>query len=137
MSRPEGLGDLLLHQMDRRRDDVARRLVAQLNDVFAEIGLDRGDAVGLQVIIEGDLLGDHRFALGDDPGIDRAADLEHRGARLRGIACPMHPAARRGHVLLVKLEIEIEVAQRVVLDRAPCLAQFLEFRQPCDRLSPA
>ena len=44
----KGVGDLLLDQMHRRRDDVARRLVAQLDDVFAEIGLDRGDAVRLE-----------------------------------------------------------------------------------------
>ena len=40
----EGVGDLVLGEMHRRRDDVAGRLVAQLDDVFAEIGLDRRDA---------------------------------------------------------------------------------------------
>src|ERR1043165_9759511 len=39
----EDLGDLLLVDMHRRRDDVARHLVAQLDDVFAEVGLDRLD----------------------------------------------------------------------------------------------
>ena len=33
--------DLLLGEMHGRRDDVRRHLVAQLDDVFAEIGLDR------------------------------------------------------------------------------------------------
>ena len=37
--------DLVLVQMHGRRDDVARLLAAQLDDVFAEIGLDRADAV--------------------------------------------------------------------------------------------
>ena len=95
MRGAKGVGDLLLHQVDRRRDDVARRLVAQLDDVFAEIGLDRGDAVRFEVIVERDLLGDHRLALGDDLGAGRAADVEHDGARLCGVARPMHrpPAA--------------------------------------------
>ena len=34
--------------MDRRRDDVARRLAAQLDDVLAEVGLDRLDAGRLE-----------------------------------------------------------------------------------------
>ena len=98
MRGAERVGDLLLHQVDRRRDDVARRLVAQLDDVFAEIGLDRRDAVRFEVIVERDLLGDHRLALGDGLGADRAADVEHGGARLVGVARPMHlrrPPRRR------------------------------------------
>ena len=137
MGAAKGIGDLLLHQVDRRRDDVARRLVAQLDDVFAEIGFDRGDAVRFEMLVEGDLLGDHRFALGDDLGIRGAADIEDRGARLLGIARPMHMAARGGDVSLVKLEVEIEICQHMVLDRAALFAQFLEFRQARDRLQPA
>ncbi len=59
MRRAERVGDLLLHQVDRRRDNVARWLVAQLDDVFAEIGLNGGDAICFEVIVERDLLGDH------------------------------------------------------------------------------
>jgi hypothetical protein len=55
--------DLLTCDMHRRRDDVARMFAAQLDDVFAEIGLDRLDAVGREVVVERDLLGDHRLAL--------------------------------------------------------------------------
>ena len=35
-------------EMHGRRDDVARPLAAQLDDVFAEVGLDRRDAVRLE-----------------------------------------------------------------------------------------
>src|SRR5690242_12497738 len=59
MLGPECLRNLLLNQMDCRRDDMAGRLVPQLDDVFAEIGLDRGDVVRLEEIIEPDLLSDH------------------------------------------------------------------------------
>jgi len=93
MLRTERIGDLLFHQVDRRRDQMARRLVAQLDDVLAEIGLDRGDAVLLEVVVEPDLLGDHRLALGDDLGADRAADLQHHGARLVGCPRPMNLTA--------------------------------------------
>ena len=37
-------------QVEGGGDDVARRLVAELQDVFAEVGLDRADAVGFQVV---------------------------------------------------------------------------------------
>ena len=37
--------DLLLGEMHRRHDDVRGQLVADLHEVFAEIGLDRRDAV--------------------------------------------------------------------------------------------
>ncbi len=90
------LGDLLLHQVDRRRDDVARRLVAELDDVFAEIGLDRRDAVGFEMIVERDLLGDHRLALGDGLGAGRAADRRAPPARASAALraqCTLPPAA--------------------------------------------
>ena len=76
--------DLLLGEVHGRRDDVARRLVAELDDVFAEIGLDRLDAVLLEVLVEADLLGDHRLALGDGPRAGLAADVEDDVARLVG-----------------------------------------------------
>src|SRR5438477_12479171 len=46
-------------------------------------------------------------------------------------------AARGGDVSLVKLEVEIEICQHMVLDGAALLAQFLEFRQARDRLETA
>ena len=46
--------EILLHlrgvEVDGRRDDVARQLAAQLDDVFAEVGLDRRDAVRFEVM---------------------------------------------------------------------------------------
>ena len=45
----ERVGDLLLHQMDGRCDQMARRLVSQLDDVLAKVGLDRGNPVLFQV----------------------------------------------------------------------------------------
>ena len=67
--------DLVLGEVDGRRDDVARRLAADLDEVFAEVGLDHLDAVGLEAALSADLLGDHRLALGDDARAGVAADL--------------------------------------------------------------
>src|SRR6266478_4619898 len=111
---------------------MARRLVAQLDDVFAEIGLDRDDAVLFEILVEPDLLGDHRLALGDDLGVDRAADLQYRGARFIRCSRPMNPAARGEDVAFVKLEIEVEMLEGVVLDRLADFAQGLELGEALD-----
>ncbi len=118
--------DLLLGQMHRRRDDVRGRLAAQLDDVFAQIGLDRRDAVFLEEIVDADLLADHRLALGHGLGLEPLADFEHRGARLLGRRRPMHLSARLDDALFVALQIEIEMRERVVLDVARLVAQRLD-----------
>ena len=48
MRLAEVLLDVLLGHVDRRRDDVRGRLAAQLDDVFAEVRLDRLDPGRLQ-----------------------------------------------------------------------------------------
>src|SRR5437762_525980 len=57
--------DLVLGKVDGRRDDVARRLAADLDQVLAEVGLDHLEAIAFECGIEADLLRDHRLALGD------------------------------------------------------------------------
>src|SRR6185437_7430920 len=130
MRLAEALGDLLLHQVDGWGNDVARILLADLDDVLAEIGLDRRDAVLLEVIVERDLLGDHRLALGHRLGAEPLTDRQHRVARLLRRAAPMHVPALRLDVLLEGLEVEIEILEHVVLDRLALVAQRLEFRKP-------
>ena len=44
--------DLVLGEMHGRRDDVRGQLVAELDQVFAEIGLDRRDAVRFEEVVE-------------------------------------------------------------------------------------
>ena len=39
-------------QVERGRDDMARQLVPELDDVLAEIGLDRADAVAFEVLVD-------------------------------------------------------------------------------------
>ena len=131
---------ILLHlrrvEVHRRRDDMARHLVAELDDVFAEIGLHRRDAVLFEMLVDPDFLGDHRFALGDGPGARVLADRQDDAARLLRVAGEMHVPARCRHLLLISLEIEVEMLQGVVFDVARRVPQGLEFRQPFGRLLP-
>ena len=113
-------------------DDVARRFVAQLKDVFAEVGLDRRDAVLFQVVVDVQLLADHRLALGDGSCADPLADGEHGGAGLVGGARPVDLAAGALDVRRERFEIEVEIGERVVLDLLTDLAQPLELRQGGD-----
>ena len=116
--------DLRLGQMHRRRDDVARRLVAKLDDVFAEVGLDRLDAVRLEVFVEPDLLGDHRLALGDGARADPPADGEDQVAGVRGGLGVVHLAAGFASTFSsIGLEVEVEMGERVVLDVAGAVAE--------------
>ena len=119
--------DLFLGKVHRRHDDVRRQLVADLHQIFAEVGLDRRDTVLLEEIVDRDFLADHRLALGDELRIRLAADVEHDCARLLGRHGVMHMAAGGGAALLEALEIKIEMRQRMVLDVARAIAQRLEF----------
>ena len=101
---------VLLVEVERRRDDVAGQLVAKLDDVFAEIGLDRRDVVAFEVVVDAQLLADHRLALGDGAGIGRAADRQHRVARFIRGGAPVHLAAGSEHLRFPLLEVEIEIA---------------------------
>ena len=66
---------ILAVEVEGGGDDVAGGLAAQLQDVFAEVGLDRGDAVGFQEGVEGDFLGDHGFSFGHGFGAGVLADF--------------------------------------------------------------
>ena len=91
----EGVGDLVLGEMHRRRDDVARRLVAQLDDVFAEIGLDRRDAQRLEMIVEPISSEIIDFDLAIGPRADALAEVGDDAPRILRRRRPMDVAAQR------------------------------------------
>src|SRR5215471_9529001 len=74
--------------LDGRHDHVRRRLVGELDDPFAEVRLHRLHARRLESVIQEDLLGHHRLALGEQGGptppaeLDDVADGIGRGRRL-------------------------------------------------------
>ena len=118
--------DVLGGEMDRRRDDVGRGFMAQLDDVLAKVGLDRLDPRRLERVVEADLLGDHRLALGDALRVHRLAEIDDDLSRFVGVLRIVDFAAARAHLLLVGLEIEVEMSERVVLDGARAVAQRVE-----------
>ena len=119
--------------MDRRRDDVRRPLAAQLDDVFAEIGLDHREIRRFERGIEADFFGtiDLPLTMVLAPRALQSVDDDGRG--FRGRRGEMHRSAGLGHRFLVGLEIEVEVGERVVLDVARAVAQRLEFGQAARR----
>ena len=64
----EDVADLVPVEVHGRGDDVARRLVGQLDDPLAEVGLDDVDASASRASLSADLLGGHRLALHDRRG---------------------------------------------------------------------
>ena len=137
MRLAEFLLDVLRGKVDRRRDDVRRRFAAQLDDVFAEVGFDRFDLRRLESVVEADLFGDHRLALGDALRAHRLAEADDDLARFLGVLGVVHFAAALAHLALVGLEIEVEMGERMVLDRAGAVPQRVELGKPGDRGRPA
>ena len=126
-----------LLRWDGRREDVARGggggcSPRRLDDVLAEVGLDRTDAVLFSmkslsaissVIIDLPLA--HRARRWEG-----AAELSR--TMLRGVFRrfrPVHRPPDRIDLALIGFEIVVEMGQRMVLDTLGFLAQRLEFRQ--------
>src|SRR5690606_16495861 len=89
---------LVAGKMHSRRDNVAWMLAPQLNDIFAKVGLHRLNAIGFKKVIEFDLFGDHRLALGGATRTNRTADVENNLAGIRGSLGPVHVAAAFRHL---------------------------------------
>ena len=90
-----------------------------------------------EMLVQPDLLGDHRLALGGGLAPDAAADVEDDVARILRRLGEMHVPAGCRHARLVGLQVEVEMVERVVLDGARLLAQLLELRQRGGRLRRA
>jgi len=81
-------------------------LAGELEDVLAEVGLDRSHARRLERIVQTDLLGRHRLRLGGDLRAVAPADLGHIRRRVVARAGEVDVAASRldrGAELLVVL----------------------------------
>ena len=78
----EEVRDLVLVLVQRRRDDVRGRLSGELQDVFAEVGLDRGHARRLERLVDAGLLREHRFRLDRLLHAVAPADVQRAARRL-------------------------------------------------------
>ena len=122
--------DLGLRQVERGHDDVAGDFVADLDQIFAEVGFDDAEASVFQVGVEANFLRHHGLALGDELGIGIAADFQDDVA---GIACrlsPMDLCAVLKRFLFIACKVDVEIGQHVVFDVAADVAELLELRQP-------
>ena len=90
-----------------------------------------------EVVVQADLLGDHRLALGGGLRPDAAADVENDASRILGSLGEMHFSAGFGDARLVGFEVEVEMVERVILYGARLLAQLLELGERRDGLRPA
>ncbi len=121
--------DLVAVQMNGRGDDMARRLMPDLNDILAKIGFDRLNACRLHRGVKPDLLRHHGFALGDGLRTGVAANLDDDLAGFGRIAGPVQMAASLLHAALILFQIDVEMSQYVVLDLHRHIAQSVELRQ--------
>ena len=100
----EHLGDLAARAVDHRREDVRRTLAGELHDPLAEVGLDGREPGRLERVVELDLLGDHRLALGDHLDAAAPRDLEHGAQRVVRRRCADDAAAAGRDRLLEAIE---------------------------------
>src|SRR5208282_6240055 len=72
---------------------------------------------------------DHRLALGDRFRAERPAEVDDDRPRLLGVLRVMNVAAAFAHLAFVGFEIEVEMEERMVLDRARAVPKGLELGQ--------
>ena len=130
----ERLGHCLSAQMQRRSEDVAGRFVTQLDNVFAQIGLNGLDPDLLQRRIEADLLGQHRLGLGHPGGTAPLGDVHHDLTGFFGGGGLVHLHAPLAQPLREESQVRIQPVQRHLADGARMLAQVLDVVQSCPGL---
>ena len=123
----EQVGDFLLALVQRRADDMRGRfVVVDLQDVFAQIGLDDLEAGRLDRAVERRFLAHHRFRLDDLGDAVSPRDVEYVRVDVgRGLR-PEHGRAARRRVTLENLQPDIEVVERTLADRPARFARGFE-----------
>ena len=109
----KNLGYIAAQLVDRRHHDVARRLVVELLDALAEVGLDDLDAAVLEERPHLALVGQHRLALHQDLCGVLLEERIHDLVVLGRVARPVHVHAVRHRVALELLRVVGEVRERV------------------------
>ena len=114
--------------------DVARALPAQLDNVFAEVRLHAAQALGLEVLIQLELLRHHGLTLQHFPGTIALAQLKDDGPGRSRIGGPMHFPAPGSHLSLEGFKLLVQGREGVIAERRRLLSQGLKFRQGRDGL---
>jgi hypothetical protein len=107
--------------------------VGELDDVFAEVGLEDVDTVGLEGLIEVDLLAGHRLALDHHPRATTAEDALDGGHRLTGVGGPVDVAAACLEVGRPAVQEIWELLNRAIANRPSNVAQPLRICQLGER----
>ena len=112
------LGDLPARAVDDRREDVRGALAGKLDDPLAEVGLHRRQPGRLERVVQLDLLGDHRLALGDHLHARRRAISSTAPTASAGGGRADHAASAARHRLLEALEQLRRARHGIAADRA-------------------
>jgi hypothetical protein len=107
--------------------DVTRRLVVELLDALAQIGLHDLDPAAFEKGPHLAFVGQHRLGLDQRLRATRAHDVEHDLVVLGSVLRPVNVRTVRDRVALELLEVVGEMAQRMLLDRRGQDAQLLPF----------
>ncbi|MDT5303507.1 MAG: hypothetical protein QOG79_6829 [Mycobacterium sp.] len=121
----EDVSDFRSVAVYRGHQDMAGPVVAELDDQLGEVGLDRGDALGLEVLVEADLLGSHRLDLHHFLCASGPNQVGDDAVGLVGVARPMHHATARGDVSLELLKQLGQPGHHILLKRTAREAQLL------------
>ncbi len=111
--------------MQRRRDDVIRTLVGQLEDIFAEIGFNGFQLMLLQALVEMNLLAGHGFRFHQHVHAALLGEIQDEVGGFLAGAAEDDFAAVRDHVRFELLQIIIEILDGVLLDRVGFVAESL------------
>src|SRR5258706_9934904 len=123
----EELRDLLLALVQRRTDEVRRRLVViDLEDIFAEVRFDHGQTGGLDGVVERGLLRHHRLRLDDLLHGVPCRDFQNERVGVRGRFREQDLRTPCRRVALEDLEPGIEVVERALADGPRRIARALE-----------
>ena len=100
-------------------------LPGQLDDVLTQVSLENTQSGGLEMIIQSDLLGDHRLALGDAAASAGANDRKNLVPGSGSILAIMDLAAPGSEVLLEDLESLRQVLYGAIFSIMSPLAKLL------------
>ena len=116
---------------------MAGAFAAQLDDVLAQVGFNDLQPGRLEGMVEIDLLRDHGFRLGHQPGIVLPGDFEEDMDGFFCIGGAMNPDAIAGDLGDKAAEVFIQVGDHIRFDGVGAPAALLVIRDGGESLQPA
>ena len=121
----EQFGNLPPVQVHGRRNDVIGRLIAQLHDVLAQIGLPHGNAKFFQRRSKLDLFGHHGLGFDHRAHIPAGGKIADVVTGLLGIGGPKDMATVSDDLFFKLKEIAVQMVDGLALDLLAALARRL------------